>query len=193
MAYFFSYFCSKIDIRVSIGVMKFEARKVVSACQRKEPKAQKCLYDEFAPSMLGVCMRYTHSRDEAQDLLHDGFIKVFDSIGQLRDPSAVRAWIKSIMVNVSVNYVKRNKQVLYENLDVYETEEEELDTDNYGIEQVLGAIRRLPDYYRTVFNMREIDEMEYKEMAEIFGQKESSVRAAVTRAKEMLRKELTKK
>ena len=93
--------------------MMSDIEQVVDACRRKDAKAQKRLYDEYAPIMLGICMRYTHSRDEAQDLLHDGFIKIFENIGKLQNPMAVETWMKKIMVRVSINYVTRNRHILY--------------------------------------------------------------------------------
>ena len=68
--------------------MNAKIEQIVDACKRKEPMAQKRLYDDFASKMLGLCMRYTHSHDEAQDLLHDGFIKIFETIDTLHINSA---------------------------------------------------------------------------------------------------------
>ncbi len=178
---------------------KTEWEYIVAGCQKNQPLAQKMLYDSLAPMMLGVCMRYTHSRDEAQDLLHDGFIKAFERIGNLRDANAVESWLYRIMVNVSINYVTRNCQLRYTDPSVLEAQNsgEELDGDElwaddkrFAMDQIVQAIQDLPEQYRLVFNMRQVEEMEYSEIAKQLGQQESSVRSSVCRARQMLRKKL---
>lgn len=180
--------------------MNFDIIKTVKACQRRESDAQKCLYDHFAASLMGVCMRYTRSRDEAHDVLHDGFIKVLENIGQLHDPESVYAWMHSIMVNESINYLTRKRNVVYADLQQMEfdndptvlSNDEELDTDDYEVERVLKALAELPDKYRIVFNMRVVEEMNYVKIAEELGVSESTVRSLVYRATKMLRELLMK-
>lgn len=172
--------------------------QIVAACQRKEPDAQRLLYDEYASRMLGVCMRYTHSRDEAQDLLHDGFIKVFEKIGQLQSAQSLEGWMYKIMVHESVNYVTRNKNVTYYDIDQMEEQcdfssrmdDDVLDTDAHSVERVLAAIRELPDLYRLAFNLREVDELTYTQIASELNRPEGTVRSLVFRAKQMLRNKL---
>ena len=149
--------------------MKPEIEHLVAACQRKEADALKQLYDEFSPMMLGVCMRYTRSRDEAQDLLHDGFLKVYKNIGKLKQPMALEDWIYRIMVNVCVNYVCRRREVVYcgiTGMDGRQNEEQfsaaPFDTDPFETAEVMKAIRALPDPYRAVFNMKE-SEFEFRQ------------------------------
>lgn len=178
--------------------MKTKWEYIVAGCQKKQPMAQKMLYDSLAPAMLGVCMRYTHSRDEAQDLLHDGFIKAFEGIGNLKDANAVESWLYRIMMNVSINYVTRNCQIRYTDLSTLEEQEGgELsegdalwEDDQFALKQIVQAIQELPEQYRLVFNMRQVEEMEYSEIAELLGQQESSIRSSVCRARQMLRKKL---
>jgi len=178
--------------------MKTELEYIVTGCQRKQSTAQKLLYDKFAPMMLGVCMRYTHSRDEAQDLLHDGFIKAFENIGRLQNANAVESWLYKIMVNVSINYVTRNRNIQYSDLSAMEQQEDlesrvgdtALDNHRYSMEQIVRAIQELPEHYRRVFNMREVEEMEYSVIAERTEQSESTIRSTVSRARQMLRNKL---
>ena len=174
--------------------MKIDVEHIVAGCQRKEPRAQRMLYEAFAPEMLGVCMRYTHSRDEAQDLLHDGFIKIFDRIGQLRNPQSVAAWMYRIMVSESVSYVRRSSEVVCCDMSELEGSEalpadggEWMDTDGYDVARVVRALRQLPDHYRLAFNMREVEEMEYADIAEELGQPETTVRNYAWRARRMIK------
>lgn len=184
--------------RVSNRRMKTEMEYIVAGCQKRQSTAQKMLYEKFSPMMLGVCMRYTHSRDEAQDLLHDGFIKAFENIGKLKNASAVESWLYKIMVNVSINYITRNRRIQYSDLDSMEMQEklEAVDDDSpledggYTMDQIVCAIQELPEQYRLVFNMREVEEMDYQEIAEELGHPESTIRSNVSRARQMLRKKL---
>lgn len=179
--------------------MKPEMEQLVLDCQRKDAKAQKRLYDEFSPLMLGVCMRYTHSRDEAQDLLHDGFIRVFDSIGRLKNPMALEDWMYHIMVNLCVNYTNRRRELQYSDLAGMDGKEgamltdDPFNTDPFETSEVLSAIQALPDPYGMAFNLREVEGLEFAEIAGQLGVKESTVRSAVARARKMLRAALEPK
>ena len=177
-----------------------DVEHIVAACQRREPSAQRRLYDEYGPMMLGVCMRYTRSRDEAQDLLHDGFIKVFENIGRLRTPQALEDWIYNIMVNESINYVKRRSKLTY--CDVWEmaqqdelesqTEASPLDTDNYDTRWIVTLLQQLPEKYRLAFNMHEVDGLSYPEMALKLDQPETTVRSTYSRARQLLLNKIKK-
>ena len=173
--------------------MYTDKKQLVAACQRKEPQAMKQLYDELAPEMLGVCMRYTRSRDEAQDLLHDGFIKVYESIGKLQDASSLESWMTQIMVNLSIDYLRRGDNLCYCDIEaVYEegakVDDEELDLDDRStvVQEVVEAMQKLPGSYRAAFSMRAVESMEYDEIARLLRKSESTVRCYVARAKQMI-------
>ena len=176
--------------------MTTELEQIVDGCKRKNPIAQKKLYELYAPKMLGLCMRYTHSRDEAQDLLHDGIIKVFENIGQLTNPLALESWMSQIMTRLCINYLKRRKQLQYYDLnamDEYlpeEASDDHVDDITYSMEQIINAIQSLPPYYRLIFNMYEVEEMDIKDIAEEMKQNESTIRSSLTRARNLLKKKL---
>ncbi|MBO4599674.1 MAG: RNA polymerase sigma factor [Bacteroidales bacterium] len=181
--------------------MLTDKEQVVAACQRKNPEAFKRLYEELAPAMLGVCMRYTHSLDEAQDLLHDGFIKAYENIGKLGNPSMVEAWLYQIMVNLSIDYVKARSKVICCDLEQMEAEgsvdtaEEvmDFDRDDIDVEEVLEVVRSMPYHYQLVFNMKDVEGMDYELIAKILKMPLSTVRTRVHRARLLIKKELIKK
>ena len=180
--------------------MSYDRKHLVAACKRKDPQALKQLYVELAPAMLGVCMRYTHSRDEAQDLLHDGFIKAFETIGKLRNPEVVEVWLRRIMVSVSVDYVMRNNRLVYCDMErVADTRnliaEEDLDLDNLGekVDQIIDILQSLPSHYRIVFNMRAVEEMEFDEIAATLHIPVATVRSYVARARNMIKNKINEK
>lgn len=170
--------------------------KIVLGCQRRDARAQRRLYDALAPRMLGLCMRYVRCREEAQDILHEGFIAVFDHIDELENGQSLQAWMGRIMVNRAINYVSRNNELVYCDMEqlppIADEEEPELNTDRFCINDVMRALQQLPDAYRVVFNMHEVESIPYAEMTTILGQTESSLRGAVSRACQMLREILIK-
>lgn len=173
-----------------------DPEQVVAACKRKDQKAMKLLYEELAPVMMGVCMRYARSREDAQDLLHDGFVKVFERIGQLRKAQALVSWVYRIMLSVAVNHVLENQMIVYcdleerdEQNDFKELEQWDFDRET-TVEMIVDILQTLPEPYRLAFNMREVDDMEYKEIAKELKVPEVTVRSYVHRAKKMIRERL---
>lgn len=178
--------------------MKPDLDQVVAACQRKEARAQKRLYDEFAPKMLGVCMRYTHSRDEAQDLLHDGFIKIFETIDTLKKTESIESWMCQIMIHTAINYISRQRNIQYTDLSLLPEqclidqtdEDDETELPDYSLEQIVNAIQHLPTQCRLVFNMHAIDDMDITQIARRLHKPESTIRGSLSRARHLLRKRL---
>ena len=184
--------------------MTLDNAQVLDACKRGDPKAQEELYKAFAPALLGVGMRYLHSRDDAQDLLHDAFIKILTNIKQVQKPEALGAWMNRIMVSTVVGYFRRNNLVVYceddslerladktdaDTTEIVEEKEQnkDLDMDQYDIKFVMKAIDRLQPRYRAVFNMRAVEEMEYADIARELGIAEVTARSHYSYARRILR------
>lgn len=163
--------------------------ELVRLCINGNSRAQKMLYDTFAPMMLGVCMRYASSRTEAQDLLHDGMVKVFTSLHRLKNPVALEDWIYHIIVNTAVSHLRKKKW----KCDGDETVDLLADTCNYdpfAAQELLDVIHSLPDKYRLVFNMYEVEGYSFDEIAQRLGLAPVSVRSILFRAKKMLKEKL---
>ncbi len=171
--------------------MKIEVEHLVKACCRGDELACKQLYDIYAPKMMGVCLRYATSREMAQDILSDGFIKVFSKIHELRDPCLLSAWIRRIMVTTALNHLRVKREVMQEG----GIENESYDMPNYesfDMDKILAAIQQLPPLYRAVFNMRELEGYSHEEIAEQLGLQNAYVRILLTRAKRRLQETLGK-
>ena len=173
--------------------MNTDEEQFVKALKRKDREAQKELYNQLAPKMLGVCMRYTHSRDEAQDLLHDGFIKVFENIGSLSSTQKIEPWVRQIMVNISINYISRSRDVLYADLSQFTIPEPEPKEDiinykgkKFTPEQIVHAIQSLPNLYRIVFNMHNVENIPYQQIANQLHKPLSTIRSIQDRFREEL-------
>ena len=192
-AFFFVSFATKSTF-ISLICMITEFCDIVKACQRKEHKAQKRLYEELSPMVMGICLRYVGSRDEAEDLLQDTFLAVFENIGRLESPEMLIAWIKKIAVNKSISYLNRRGELLVgDSNDIasaFPAESQPLDTDSYELEHVLYAISQIPHRYSMVFNAIEVDGCSFAEVAGSLGMKEASVRSFLFRARQMIKEKL---
>lgn len=164
--------------------MTADNAQIVDGCRRGDRKAQRALYDMTAPMALGVCMRYAASRAEAEDLMQDGYVRVFENIGRLKEPKALQGWVRQVMTSVCINTVRR--RVRFVSLDKEPVEAVDTPMDVFADEEVVHALQRLAPQKRTVFNMVAVEEMGYDEVAAKLKCSESNVRALFSRAKKEL-------
>jgi RNA polymerase sigma-70 factor (ECF subfamily) len=166
---------------------------LIEGCQSGKAKFQRLLYERYAPKMLGVCMRYFHSKDEAQDALQEGFIKVFTKIYTFKGKGSFEGWIRRIMVNTSLNLIRNNLKHLY-HADVDDAKIQIADLnvafDQFNVEDILKLIQELPSGYKIVFNMFEIDGFSHKEIADELGVSINTSKSQLLKARRYLRKEL---
>lgn len=173
------------------GMEEFELSEL---CRQGDNLARKELYDRFAGRMFGICLRYVSDRETAQDLLHDGFIKIYASFDKFtwRGEGSLRAWMERVMVNTVLQYLRKNDVMshTYELDEVRETYDEPDASDIEVIPQkvLMGFINDLPDGYRTVFNLYIFEEKSHKEIAELLGINEKSSASQLYRAKTALAK-----
>ena len=176
--------------------MSEQQQKLIDGCKRGEPKSQKSLYDAYAGKMMAVCMRYCgNDRDTAMDLLQDGFIKVFTYIGSYDGRGSLEGWIRRIVINVALDYVRTSD--LLKNAEsieaINETSVENIDSstiDKLSAEELTEIIGELPSGFRTVFNLFAIEGYSHKEIAEMLNITESTSRSPLINAKQLLQKRL---
>src|SRR6476660_3037789 len=158
--------------------------------------AQEALYNKFSPRMLGVCYRFARNREDAEDMLQEGFIKVFTQMHQFRNQGALEGWIRRIIVHTCINILKKNKKFA-DSVDLIHANSIHLNENNIPsilqAKQVVESIRLLPLGYRTVLNLYAIEGFSHKEIAAILDIEESTSRSQYTRAKAMLEDILLKK
>ena len=171
--------------------MAVDYAHIIEGCLRHDRRAQRALYDTFAPMAMGVCMRYASDRDAAQDLLQDGFVRVFENIGRVRDPERLGAWIYRLMLNECLRQYRKKMPVQY--ADEGRIESVQLPLDPFGTEEVVAALQRLTTAQRMAFNLVEVEGYTYEEVAEQMKCSEVNVRSLLSRAKGCLRELLTKK
>lgn len=174
--------------------MRDEA-SLIQACIQQNRAAQKKLYELYSPKMLGVCYRYAHNTEEAQDMLQEGFIRAFQKLDTFRFQGSFEGWLRRIIVNTAINILRK-----YQNLK-YECEIEAADyvpaassdaIASMYTREVIEMVRDLPHGYRTVLNLYAIEGYSHKEIADMLGINESSSRSQYTRAKALLARRLEK-
>lgn len=166
-------------------------------CRQKNNLARKELYERYAGQMMAVCCRYISDREVAQDLLHDGFLKIFNAFDKFtyRGEGSLKAWLSRIMANMALEYLRKN-DVLLHSSSLEESAEMAGDIEDEGeIEQIpqkvlMKFIEELPTGYRTVFNMYVFEEKTHKEIAATLGINEKSSASQLFRAKSLLAKKI---
>lgn len=158
--------------------------------------SQEALYSRFSPRMLGVCYRFAKSREDAEDMLQEGFIKVFTQLHQYRNEGALEGWIRRIVVHTCINILKKNKK-FNESVDIIHAStlhtREDMIPSIMQAKQIVECIRALPLGYRTVLNLYAIEGFSHKEIGHLLEIEESTSRSQYTRAKAMLEEILVKK
>lgn len=163
--------------------------QLVRDCLKEKPEAQRQLYGQFAETMLGVCYRYTKSVKDAEDVLQEGFVKVFFGLKQYKFEGELGAWIRRIMVNTALNFLKRNRKYRDE-MFFPEQPLHPVTDDNPAIllqaKQLADLIRQLPPGYQTIFNLHAVEGYSHVEIGEMLGITDGTSRSQYARARGVL-------
>lgn len=165
-----------------------EYKELIEACVKGDRLAQRNLYDIFSKKMYVICLRYTKSQQEAEDVLQDSFIKIFKSLKGYRGDSRLDYWIKRIVVNTALNS-QRKKLYMYPMVDIDDVKN---DYDHskilsgFQMDELLNMIRELPTGCRTVFNMFAIEGYSHKEIAKMLEVSEGTSKSQFSRARKLL-------
>lgn len=153
---------------------------------------QEELYRRFAPKMYAVCMRYANNADDAQDLLQEGFIKVYRNLEKFRAEGSFEGWVRRVFVNTSIEHFRR-KNTLYSITEKEENVIEDSDItalDNLAEKDIIALVQELSPGYRTVFNMYVVEGYSHKEIGKILGISEGTSKSQLARAKAILQKKV---
>lgn len=163
---------------------------LINECVSGNPKAQKQLYDKFSGKMMGVCLRYTNSTEEAEDALQEGFVKIFSKIKDFKQEGSFEGWVRRIMVNCSLDSCRKNKKhnenVTIDKVDFMLTDSVSV-IESIAAEDLMKLIQTIPYGYRVVFNMFVIEGFSHKEIAEHLGITESTSKSQFLRARSYLK------
>lgn len=175
-----------MDITLAV---KEKEQEFISACVKEEEWAQKKLYEQFYSTMYPVCLRYAVDEDEALDILHEGFIKVFRHISKYTVGTSLAAWIRRIMVNTSIDYYRKKARRRTDNIDdaraVSNTDPDVVS--KMSADEIISALQELSPAYRAVFNLYVIEGFAHKEIAEQLNITESTSRSNLVKARTKLK------
>jgi len=184
-------FHSKMQMKADISEEELSLQ-----CQRGDMQARRTLYERYGGGLMAICLRYIGDRETAEDVLHDGFLRIFQSIKQFsyQGEGSLKAWLSRVMVNEALGYLrKKNVQLQQEVLmteipDVPDTDD--CDLNDIPRSVLMKFISELPDGYRTVFNLYVFEEKSHKEIASLLGITEHTSSSQFYRAKSLLIKKI---
>lgn len=186
---------------MSNDAMKDESKdplfEIIEGCVNGDSKSQQAVYQKFYGRMLGACMRYAKDREEARDILQDGFLKVFTNIRSYTGTGSFEGWIRKVIINTALDYIRKNKKLVqYADSDyVEENAEEIIDDESNGqldisAEEIMKAVQQLPTAYRTVFNMFVVDGFSHQDIADQLGINIGTSKSNLSKAKMHLKRTL---
>ena len=170
-------------------------QEIIQRCREQDPTAQKCLYDRFAPKMMGVSKRYIQSREDAEDVLVEAMYKALSQIEKYRSEGSFEGWIRRIVVNEALMFLrKRHQFVIDTNQEITDYSNHEAHSTPTGVEAQMAAseimllLQQLPTGYRTVFNLYVIEGFKHIEIAEMLGISINTSKSQLILAREKLQK-----
>lgn len=168
---------------------------IITACVNNERWAQQKIYEEYYGKMVGVCLRYATNFEDAQDIAHDGFIKIFKNIGKYNIGTSLHSWIKRIMVNTCIDYYRKQKRRRTEDIDTaFDLSSDEADAiSKVSEKEILEVIQTLSPSYRLVFNLYVIDGYSHREVAKRLDINESTSRSNLVKARSKLKEAILAK
>jgi len=172
----------------------YSEEDLVKRCLKNEAKAQEEFYRRYAPKMYGVCLRFAKNNMEADDVLQEGFIKVFTNLKSFRNEGSLEGWIRRTIVNTAINIYKKNvkyqKDIEIDKAEVIQNENAG-PIDNLGVEELLKLITELPAGYRMVFNLNIMEGYTHKEISTLLNISENTSKSQLSRARQTLQKKLS--
>lgn len=164
--------------------------QLVKQCLENNRNAQQELFEKYSRKMMSLCIRYAGNEDDAKDILQEGFIKVFTRLQDYSGSGSLSGWIKSIMVNTALNFIKKSVYIteMVEMEEGHAVSGSGVSESRLGEQELLGMIRSLPDGFRTIFNLFAIEGYSHKEIAHLMGISENTSKTQYLRARARLQK-----
>ncbi len=191
---FFLHLCGRKPFPLSENCLPVTDKELIRACRRGDPRAQKALYDRYAPRMFGLCKRYLKTTEEAEDALLEGFFKVFTHLDQYDGSGNFEGWIRRIMVNQALMKI-RKKHALKNAVEPDHTLKDQTISVQQKLEaeDILQLLNDLPEGYRTVFNLYVIEGYKHREIADLLGISINTSKSQLILARKKLRNLLEKR
>ncbi len=168
-----------------------QEQELIRRCGDNDRRAQRMLYDRFAPLLMSICRRYVGTSN-AEDVVQDSFVRIFQYLMQYRSDGSFEGWIRRVCVNTCIRHLEKAKRLQLDysgdTLPEYPVEPDAIS--KMGADELMGLIDTLPDGYRTVFNLSVIEGFHHKEIAQLLGIEESSSRSQLTKARKYIQRSL---
>ena len=181
-------------VSMELDKRNMSEEEMIKGCLKNNPLAQRTLYNKLGPKMMGVCLRYMTNTEEAQDVLQDGFIKVFDKLGAYSGAGSFEGWVRRIFVNTALDAIRKNKHLKHQaQIDdvAFALKSNDFIFETLVAEDLINVLQELPLGYKTVFNLYAIEGYSHKEIAKKMNVTISTSKSQFSRAKAMLRKKIT--
>ena len=161
--------------------------KIIEGCKSGDRKSQATLYQLYSDRLYGVCLRYLKDEDDACDTLHEGFIKIFKNISQLKEPKAIQGWMRKIIVNTALEKFRNmiHTEPIHEIFVRTKEDETNIESD-ISQQDLLKLVHELSPQYRTVFNLYAIEGYNHKEISEMLNISEGTSKSNLSRARSIL-------
>lgn len=168
---------------------RYETEKeIIAGCKEGAKEAQHKLYADYSAQFFGICLRYMKDQRDAEEVLTNGFMKIFNNISKYREEGSFEGWMKRILVNEALMYIRKNRQMFVE-VDIDETKDVEgfsWTQNDLETRELLKLIQSLPTGYRTIFNMYAVEGYSHKEIAKTLGISEATSKSQLSRARALL-------
>jgi RNA polymerase sigma factor (sigma-70 family) len=166
--------------------------ELIKGCIRQDPSCQRQLFEQYAGKMMTVCLRYANDSMEAEDMMQEAFIRVFNYIDQFKFEGSFEGWIRRVVVNTALKQLQKKKLVFSEIKDNNQ-QAPRMDPyaySNLGEDELMKLISRLPDGYRTIFNLNVIEGYSHEEIAKMLDIQPSTSRSQLVKARKMLQTQI---
>ncbi|WP_291132831.1 RNA polymerase sigma factor [Flavobacterium sp. UBA7682] len=164
---------------------------LIKACQKQNSKAQEELYHLYKNTLFALCLKYCQNEAEAEDNLHNAFIEIFTNIKQYKGKGTFEGWVKRITINKAIDSYKKSYQLSpIKETDFQDTDVTENELEEFTLDQILSMIQNLPNQYRLVFNLYELDNYSHNEIAEMLNITVGTSKSNLHRAKMILKEQI---
>lgn len=169
---------------------------LIERCIKNDPQAQRELYNRFAPKMWGVCLRFAKDKMNAEDIMQEGFIRVFSKLAQFNFEGSFEGWIRKTFVNTAINYYKKNlnfqHELSYEETFIAEGIDDQ-SIEKLSAQELMKLVQELPEGYRIVFNLYAVEGYTHKEIGELLQISENTSKSQLSRARGVLQEKVLKR
>jgi RNA polymerase sigma-70 factor (ECF subfamily) len=179
-----------------MGIQTSEEQLMIAGCKRNESQAMRKLYERYAPTMMGICVRYTNDRESAKDVLQEGFIKVFTKIDTFSEKGSFEGWMRRVFVTTALEFLREHRfDISVTDDSDYENSRESFEVsviEKLSAEDIIKCISELPPGYQLVFNLFAVEGYSHAEIAKMLHIKEASSRSQFLHARKLLQTKIEK-